>query len=565
MSLPSNSYYPLFPIQETIFDSITGLALADGSVYFYRQNAPSVMKDVYQRTLNPDNTFTYAVLPNPLVLSAIGTFVDDNGNNIIPFLWPFVGSPSATPPSTDVDLYYIAVVASGGSEDSPEFTVDAWPPEVSGGSSTSDNFISSDNVISNPQFAVINYPSPYTFTVSGTATNQIAPDWNIITTGAGTVTINQVAVTDTAVPGLPAFALNITSSGITALLLSQTIAMSPRILENGYASGTFVVESQTSLSPTITMNFVPSNPALTSLEVVSGSAVEGGYTAYYGNVDLSSLTKNPDSGSVGYVNIQISIPVSANINISCIQLLSVPDDATLPVYIQETTPRQIDHLYHDAYPIVPVGTVIDFGGFAAHAHYLLGNGAAYSRVTYNQLYRAMTLIQSITELSTTTFTVTSAAQLGLGMFVEGTGILVGTYITVNQATTSTGTFSATFYAAGQGDGSTTFNVYNLAGIVIAGAGGNLIALSPLLDTLGQSGGASTATLAINNMPAHNHSTPTASTAPISSLGISGPSAGSSMFMVAGGSTTVSVGSQGSGTPFGIVQATTILYKYIRYE
>lgn len=556
----------MYPAQIATFDSTTGLALSGGIYTFYEDIARSVPKNVYQRTENPDNTFTYTSLGNVLELSSIGTFIDASGNNIIPFLWPYTGLPSATPPSTIVDLYYITVQSSGFTS---QFTVSAWPPGVSSGSSSGTEFISSENIISNPQFAVINYPSPYTFTVSGTATNQIAPDWNIITTGIGTVTINQVAVTDSAAPGLPAFALNISSSGITALLLSQTIAMSPRILENGFASGTFIVESENSSSPVITMNFVPSNPALTSVQVVSGVAVEGGYSVYYGNVDLATITTNPDSGSVGYVNIQLNIPTNTNINISCIQLLSVPDDATFPVYIQETTPRQIDHLYHDAYPIVPVGTVIDFGGFAAPSHYLLCNGAAYSRVTYNQLYRAMTLVQSITELSTTTFTVTSAAQLGLGMFVEGTGIPVGTYITVisgttitvNQATTSTGTFSATFYAAGQGDGLTTFNVYNLTGMVVAGSGGNIVALSPLLDVLGQSGGTLTETLSIANMPAHTHPGSTVAIQTISNVTTGSTGTASAP----GGSTSVSVETQGSGSPFNIIQPTTILYKYIRYE
>ena len=566
MPLPSNAYYPMYPAQIQTIGSTDGLPLAAGTYSFYEDQNRTVPKDVYQRTENPDNTFTYASLGNVLTLSSIGTFVSAGGDNIIPFLWPFEGFPTDNPVSTTVQLYYIIVESSGSVE---QFTVSAWPPEVSGGSSSANSVISSTNIISNPQFAVINYPSPYTFTVSGSSTIQIAPDWQIITSGSGTVTIGQVAVVDTAAPGLPAFALSISCTGVP-VLLSQKIPMSPRILETGFAAGTFIVESNIGTPAVINMNYVPSDPVLTSITVCSTTATNGSYTAAYGTVNLASLTINPDSGLVGYVNVQLTIPENANVNVSCVQLISVAAIDASTTYIQDPTTRQIDHIYHDAYPIVPVGTVIDFAGFAAPLHYLLCDGTAYSRITYNQLFRALSLTQNITQVSTTTFTVTSASQLGLGFYIEGAGIPPGTYITVisgttitvQQATTSTGTFAATFYAYGQGDGSLTFNVPDLTGQVIAGSGGNLVATTPLLDVLGQYGGAASTALSITNMPAHNHP---GSTVAIFANSVNGAGSGASQVMYATGSTAVSVASQGSGTAFDIVQPTTILYKYIRFE
>jgi hypothetical protein len=578
MPLPDNSYYALFPIQEQIIDSTNGLPLADGTVTFYRDTNRSVPKDVYQRTENPDNTFTYVNLGSELVLSSIGTYTDPSGNNIIPFLWPFLGLPTDPTPSTVIDLYFIKVVSSGGIE---EFTVSAWPPEVSGGSSTANTTITSTNVISNPQFAVINYPSPYTITVSGNMTTKIAPDWDVITSGSGSFTISQIAETDTRAPGLPAFGLRITLAGISALL-SQKISMSPRILETGYASGTFIAQSNLEAPAVINMNFVPSDPALTTATLATLTAANGSYSVVYGApVDLSAIGTNPDSGSVGYVNIQLALPIGSDVSISCVQLVSVPNATISPTYIQDPTTRQIDHIYHDAYPIVPVGTIIDFGGFNAPAHYLLCDGTAYanSRVLYNQLYRSLTLSQVITQASTTTFVVTSAAQLGLGMFVEGPGITVGTYITiiagttitVNQVTTSTGAITAIFYAWGQGDGSTTFNVPDLTGQVLAATGANLVAISPLVDALGQFSIQNTPglqNLLIANLPNHNH--PGSSVA----IGQTGTgAAGSGISGTNNGPTSVTVAPQGTGTlndgtgstPFSIVQPTTIVYKYIRYE
>lgn len=573
MPLPDNSYYPLFPIQEQIIDSTNGLPLADGTVAFYRDTNRSVPKNIYQRTENPDNTFTYANLGSVVTLSSIGTFVDPAGNNIIPFLWPFLGSPTDSPPSTTVDLYYIVVESSGGV---PEFTVSAWPPEVAGGSSSANEVITSTNVISNPQFAAINYPSPYTFTVSGNSTIRIAPDWDVITSGSGSFTISQIAVTDTAAPGLPAFALSIATNAISAIL-SQTITMSPRILETGFGAGTFIVESNLGSPAIIDMNFVPSDPTLTSVTVCTATGINGSYTAAYGTQPLNALPNNPDSGAVGYVNVQLTIPTNASVNISCVQLLSVPTLTTTPTYIQESTPRQIDHIYHYAYPIVPIGMIIDFAGFNVPAHYMLCNGVAISRITYNQLYLSLTLSQVITQASTTTFVVTSAAQLGLGMFVEGLGIPVGTYITVitgttitvNQATTSIGAITAIFYAWGQGDGSTTFNIPDLVGQVLAGTGANLVALSPLVDALGQfsvQNTPGTITLSANNLPAHTHPatslTPQANavsgalTNPV--FGVSNVGNSAIVAVTVGNNST-------TNTAINIVQPTTIVYKYIRYE
>jgi microcystin-dependent protein len=575
MPLPSNAYYPLFPIQETIYDSTTGFPLAGGIVSFFQDQNRTIPKDVFQRTENPDNTFTYASLGSVLTLSSIGTFVDANGNNIIPFLWPYAGLPQNIPPSIDVQLYYIIVTSIGAT---PEFTVSAWPPQVAGGSSGGDTIISSNNIVSNPQFAVINYPSPYTFNFTTNSTTQIAPDWNIITTGTGSVTISQIPVTDPDAPGVPAFALEISSTGISTLILSQTISMSPRILENGYASGTFIVEAVTAGTGFIMMGFVPSNPAMPVIPITSGVALTGGYTEYSDTVNLAAYPTNTDPGSTGYVNIQLDIPVGNTIRLSCIQLVSVPDVLTIPSYIQESTPRQIDHLYHDAYPIVPVGTIIDFAGYPAPLHYLLCDGTnTYSRQTYNQLFRAITLQSVVTLNSTNTYTDTNAPLLYVGMYLEGTGIPANTTISsitantivISNAATVTASSTLTYFPWGAGDNTSDFAVPNLNGQVLAGSGSNLFAISPLVDVVGQNGGSPTHTMLIGEMPLHNH--PGSVVNPMSTSTTVSPPGSNAGAQLLAGTWPVAVAQQGGGilntqgTPFNIVQPTTIVYKYIRFE
>ena len=105
---------------------------------------------------------------------------------------------------------------------------------------------------------------------------------------------------------------------------------------------------------------------------------------------------------------------------------------------------------------IPAGVIMDFGGAAAPAGYLLCNGAAVSRATYAALFAA-----------------------------------IGT----------------TF---GVGDGATTFNVPDRRGraTIGAGTGAGLTAR-----TVGQIGGAETHVLSTAEMPSHTHSMPTRSVGP----------------------------------------------------
>lgn len=258
--------------------------------------------------------------------------------------------------------------------------------------------------------------------------------------------------------------------------------------------------------------------ALTQL-LASQSVSPGTYVPVYGSA-LIPQSNNTDTNPNAYIDIYFQIPVNTQWDISTVMVTPTGSTAltTQLPYDQASPYRQIDHLYHVEYPIVPVGTIIDFYGFNAPAHYLLCDGTnTYSRVQYQQLFQALTLVLNITQASSTTFT-GDATKLGIGMYVEGAGISVGTSITgisaytagatitVSPSTTSTGTISATFFAAGQGDGSTTFATPDLRGYVVAGVGGTSLFLpNTTPNTLGADVGAATSSALIN----HTH--PPAST------------------------------------------------------
>lgn len=157
---------------------------------------------------------------------------------------------------------------------------------------------------------------------------------------------------------------------------------------------------------------------------------------------------------------------------------------------------------------VPVGTVIPVAGFSAPTDYAFAYGQAVSRTTYASLFSALTLGQtgSISSGSPTITGLADTTQLGFGMPVESTGIPAGA--TVLSCTSSTCTLSAnatltrsgtmTFFAYGNGDGSTTFNLPDYRGLGMIGRdnmGGTAANNSQVSTTITTTSGSPTATVA----------------------------------------------------------------------
>lgn len=128
-------------LEQAYIDKKSGLPLANGIITFYQDKQRTVLKPIY--TLSGDPAHTYVALPNPLRLSAVGTVQDANGNNVLPFYFPY-------DEQGNVELYYVTVESAEGQL---QFTREAWPNMTIDPHHNEKNLI---NLVPNGQFLLHN-------------------------------------------------------------------------------------------------------------------------------------------------------------------------------------------------------------------------------------------------------------------------------------------------------------------------------------------------------------------------------------------------------------------------
>lgn len=156
------------PSLEMFFiDKTLGTPLASGLVYFYSQTNTSVLKNIYDQNGN--------ALPNPVVLSSVGTFQDGSGNNIIPYYYPYDANGNE-------ELYYIKVYSSldGITPATLQFTRMNWPPPAfEGTSNIITNIPTYLNEIPNGQFVTHNNGKVWGGLITGQVVNNATGVYNI--------------------------------------------------------------------------------------------------------------------------------------------------------------------------------------------------------------------------------------------------------------------------------------------------------------------------------------------------------------------------------------------------
>lgn len=183
-------------LESYFVDKDSGEPLAAGIVTFYSDINRTTLKPVYQLTGSPPN-YSYAALPNPCILSAVGTFQDGGGNNIVPYYFPYTGTPADN--TGVLELYYITVQSSGNVL---QFTREGWPNAAANQNAENTEL---KNFIPNSQFWFHNNQPPV-ITAGGLDIYPIAQGgWFLKRTTGGTSNIqidNSFELITTAVAGL---------------------------------------------------------------------------------------------------------------------------------------------------------------------------------------------------------------------------------------------------------------------------------------------------------------------------------------------------------------------------
>jgi hypothetical protein len=334
------NYIPAFTIETVLLDKDTGAPLTGGIVTFYKDAQRTILKDVYQIT-GTDPNYSFIALTNPMILSSIGTFEDTMGNPVVPYFYPFDadGNP---------EYYYVTVESSGNV---PQFVRESVPyiPETSTPAEGVKSYI---NEISNPQFADVyidrNEASVvYSFTAASLEALTIAPGWDLVVSGTGSVTVSIIApVGSLNVISNPGTILSIDSTGLSAVRLRQRIYGSPNIFSDQFLSGTMVVKKASGGTSNISLYYSQSDGSVVDLAIIDNELISNDYEYIYGNVlvpQSSSANFNPDA----YIDFYIDIPPSIALEITSIQVLAT---GTLSVeeapYQQLSNDRQEDFEFH---------------------------------------------------------------------------------------------------------------------------------------------------------------------------------------------------------------------------
>ncbi len=532
--------------------------LFDGSFYLYvlTNTIPYIPARVFH---DPDMAIPWT---QPIQFNANGTLPIDifyPPNTV--FRLEFRKNNGIDPPSQNDALIY---------------EVNDYVPGEGGSTPIDTVALASSNQVTNPQFALVNFISPL---ILIGATNpdpiNIGPGWSLELAGTGNVTVTQVPLNNlNPNPSNAPYALRLTLSGWNdnSVKLKQRFQVNGMLWANKIVSST-VTARLDGLPQNIQAILVDSN-GTTLGNVMDLEPVNGNYTELTGHSDVLPASTNPDVPPVAWIEYQLLLPSNVDIYLTSIQLV-VQEVEFEPPFEQDSIDRQIDHTYHDAFPIVPIGGVIDFFGFQTPLNYLGCNGVEISRFTYAMLFSALTNFETVTLTNgANTFSVITGDIYAAGTPIEGAGIQAGTVIssisgnTVTISLPATASISSTlrFFTVGNGNGSTTFNLPDLRGYVTAGAYWNNVAgnLNPTITTrgVGSAGGQTMHQLSIGEMPSHNHP---GSTVVAASAGASGSLVLVESINPAPGTFPLSIASQGNDQAHNTMQLTKLAHKIIRYK
>lgn len=302
-----------------------------------------------------DDTYYMWVLSNEIPYIPIAVFSDPNLS--IPLTDPiqFLGNGTLPvdiywDPNTVYRLEFRQHIGLGAPTQSDPliYLVENYTPGNGGG--TVSGAFASENQITNPQFSLVDFSSPYMFTGAASSISpiDIAPGWSLVLAGNGTITLNQVPLNNTNKnPSNAPYALEITLSGWNAgsVFLIQKFDQNGMLWANKSVSNALTARLGTTVLPQlITGSLFDSNG--TPLATVLSATVTASFNEFTGVGTLPD-TSNPDTPPAASIQYQLALPSDIDIYLTSFQLIVQEKlDESEPVFIQDSIDRQIDHTFH---------------------------------------------------------------------------------------------------------------------------------------------------------------------------------------------------------------------------
>lgn len=288
-----------------------------------------------------DDTYYLFTIQNETPFALLPIYQDQGGT--IPWSDPIQVLANGTLPINmywDDSLVYRLEVRQGPTQSDPLiYELDNYIPNESGGSATSSS--TTPNQITNPQFADVDFIATQgmTVTTSSSAPVEIAPGWFVITTGSGTLTINQLGLIGSdQIGGNPSYAISIQNVGFTSVILQQKFNHNGALWASQFVASSVTAQAllgTTNLSAAIT--YSGGSGSLTT-PIVTLNLNTGWQTAT-NSVQLDPST-NPNTPSIAYTLYTLNWTGNVTVNLTNIQLVGQDTHNELYPYQQTTNEQQ---------------------------------------------------------------------------------------------------------------------------------------------------------------------------------------------------------------------------------
>jgi hypothetical protein len=314
-----------------------------------------------------DDTFYLFVLENTIPYIPAVVYHDPNLN----LAWdnPIRFYANGTLP---IDIYFEAnkeyrlEFRQGNTQSAPLIYLVENYQAGSGGSTPIDAVtFSTSNQITNPQFSLISFVSPYSVSATDPDPIEVAPGWFLELAGTGTATIARVALNDSNInPSNAPYALHLTLNGWNdgEVFLRQRFQQNGMLWANKFVASVVTTRLQ-GLPQLISAQLIDSNGTPIG-DVLPESTVNNAWNELPGNAQILPPT-NPDIPPAAYVDYKLKIPSNIDIYLTSFQLI-VEDLPLEPAFEQDSIDRQVDHTWHyykDSVLLMPKDTILTAWNF----------------------------------------------------------------------------------------------------------------------------------------------------------------------------------------------------------